>query len=366
MQNCINNITKRQLFQKDYILNNKILLTCLISLIALPQIDNYCNFNLNLIETKDPNKIANEKRAININNEKLKIYEKTDICLENLDLKEEKNMELKDIELKNYDEMEKYFKTIIETEKVNKILAKIFCSRVIKEAFEILYPKSFTFPFTNENEALEFINDNFHYVPYKSYKAEGISDKFTLEVYYFLQVRKTFYKNNMVNSEEINLIEKIFYNSNAVKANIHEMNHNFFNLLFMQSNGINDVETPRKNNIGISESEKNLESLLFKRCLYRMTLSECIYILNEKNYYKSLEEFREDFNDIKQKDLVIGKTGIFSEFNDIFNILNYELLLSNAIMINDENFNNYEENPLSYFFIDDIEDDSDVLGFPRF
>lgn len=368
MQNSINNITNRKLFQKDYINNNKILLTCLLSLIALPQNDDYCNFNLNLIESKDPDKNAKlEKYQMNISNDNEKIYEQIideDICAKNLILKTEKKLDLEEIELKNYDEIEKYFKKIIDIEKVNKLLSKIFCSNVIKEAFKILYPAFYKFPFKDQNEALEFINDNFNYVPYKSLKTGAITEKYTLEVYYFLQAKKIFFNKANLNQEKINLINKIFYNSNAIKTNTHEMNHNFHNLLFMQSNGINTIETPRKNNVDISESGKNLERLLFKRCLYRMTLSECIYILNEKNYDKTLEDFREDFNDIKDKDLQFEKNGVFSEFNNIENFINDKLLLTNSIMVSDDNYDN-DENDLSNFFIDNIEDDSDVLGFIR-
>ena len=66
-----------------------------------------------------------------------------------------------------------------------------------------------------------------------------------------------------------------------------------------------------------SKSGKNLERILFNRCLYRMNLAECLFILNEKNYNKTLEEFREGFNEIKVEDLEIDKEGIFSEFNEI-------------------------------------------------
>ena len=370
MQNCVNKILNRRLFQKDYILNNKILITSLISLISIPQQDVYCDFNLNLIESNDPEKQKNGKvneYQISFFNEKGKLYEEklnSDICFENYVLNAKEQINLKDIELKNYDEMEKNFKTIINVEKVNKFLSKIFFSNVIKEAFEILYPKYFLFPFKNENEALDFINDNFNYIPYKSLKTGGITEKFSLEVYYFLQVRKTFFNKTSLNDEDIDLIEKIFYNSNAVKTNTHEINHNFYNLLFMQSNGMNSVETPRKNNIEINESGKNLERLLFDRCLYRMTLSECMYILNEKNYEKSLEKFREDFDDIKEDYLLIEKNGIFSEFNAIFQIKDYKLLLINSIMVSDDNYDN-DDNKLKTCFIDDIEDENDVLGFIR-
>ena len=381
MKQCINKIINRGLFQKDYILNNKELLTSLISLIALPQNNEYCDFNLNLIESKNPeknidNKLEQYKNILfkdnNIyhykNNYKY-ILDLNDIkytCIDNFILRANQGtIKLDDEEIKNYDEIDKYFKQIIDIQKVNKFLSKIFCSNVIKEAFKILYPEYYLFPFDNDEEAFTFIQENFHYIPFKSSRAGAITEKFTLESYFFLQKRKIFFNEINLKKEQINLINRIFYNSNAVKTNSHEMNHNFYNILFLHSNGLNTVRTPRKNNIEQSESGKNLERLLFNRCLYRMNLAECLYILNEKNYSKTLDEFREGFNEINVNDLKIDKEGIFYEFNEFFKIKDYNLLLNGAIMVSsdsDDHYNNF----LKDSFIDNIGDENDVLGFFEF
>ena len=287
-------------------------------------------------------------------------------CIDNFVLKANKKIKLKTSETKNYDEMAKYFKNKINIEKVNEFLSKIFCSNVIKEAFKLLYPDYFLFPFTDENEAKTFIEENFHYIPYKSSKTGGITEKLTLESYYFLQKKKVFFNKNNLNKKEIILIKKIFYNSSVVKTNSHEINHNFYNLLFLHSNGLNTLKTPRKKDIEISESGKNLERLLFNRCLYRMTLAECIYLLNEKNYSKSLEKFREDFNEIKIEDLTISEEGIFVEFNEFFKIKDYRLLLNEAIMVSSDIGDEKDNNFLKCSFIDDIGDENDVLGFLEF
>ena len=367
MQSCITKVFNRKLFQKEYILNNKILLTSLVSLIALPQNDKYCDFNLNLIESKDPDIVQEELLILNFNNtnEKIKIKVSPGLCPKNMALHYTNKIGLDKSELKNYDEMEKFFKGIIDIENVNKFLSKIFCSNVMKEAFKILFPNYFSFPFNDEVEVLEFINDNFHYIPYKSYKTGGFSEKFTLETYYFLQKRDILFNKRHLTDEEIELIETIFYNGHAIRTNSYEMSHIFYHLLFMQANGINLVGTSRKNGIEISESGKNLERLLFKRVLCRMTLPECIYILNEKNYDKSLEKFRDDFNELNNVISKIEENGIFSKFNYVYKIKNYESLLLNSFMINDDCYDDDDENIFKNIFIDDIEDDSDVLGFLR-
>ena len=366
MQNAINNVFQRKLFQKEYILNDKILLTILVSLIALPLKEEYCDYNLNLIESKDPDKKQDKSLNLNVSNDYEKIEEtlSSEICLKNFVLDFKHKIISEKNELQNYDELEKFFKGIIDIENVNKILAKIFCSNVMKEAFDELYPEYFIFPFNDESEALEFIKENFHYIPYKSYKTGAISEKLTLESYFFLQIRKILFNRKDYTDNDIKLIEAVFYNGSTIKTNCHEMNHLFYDLLFLQSNGINEVETPKIYNIEISDNGKNLERLLFKRVLYRMTLPECMYILNEENYNKSLKDFRDDFNEINSYPLKIVENGIFSKFNSIYEIKNCKSLFANAIMVSDDNQDDGEIR-FENFFIDEIEDDSDVLGFLR-
>ena len=95
-----------------------------------------------------------------------------------------------------------------------------------------------------------------------------------------------------------------------------------------------------------------------------MTLPECMYILNEENYNKSLKDFRDDFNEINSYPLKIVENGIFSKFNSIYEIKNCKSLFANAIMVSDDNQDDGEIR-FENFFIDEIEDDSDVLGFLR-
>ena len=47
----------------------------------------------------------------------------------------------------------------------------------------------------------------------------------------------------ILKEEEIKLIEKLLYNANSIKINYHEMNHIFYDLLYIHSNGINPVKT---------------------------------------------------------------------------------------------------------------------------
>ena len=61
-----------------------------------------------------------------------------------------------------------------------------------------------------------------------------------------------------------------------------------------------------------------MELLLFDKKIHKITLDEALFILNEENYKKSLFEFKKDFENKNQKDLVIK--GVFSKFNDYLDI----------------------------------------------
>ena len=85
------------------------------------------------------------------------------------------------------------------------------------------------------------------------------------------------------------------------------------------------------------------------------------FILNEKNFSKTLDEFREGFNEINVNDLKIDKEGIFYEFNEFFKIKDYNLLLNEAIMISYDT-DEHNDNFLKDSFIDNIGDENDFFG----
>ena len=97
-------------------------------------------------------------------------------------------------------------------------------------------------------------------------------------------------KNIELNTDIIydinDLIKQILYHGSIIKTNIHEINHEFYNILFLLSKGFYPIETPRKKKLAERESGKNLEMLLFNRRVTKMTIQESMYILNEKNYEK--------------------------------------------------------------------------------
>ena len=100
---------------------------------------------------------------------------------------------------------------------------------------------------------------------------------------------------------------------------IHEINHSIYSLLFFMFGGYRlSFQTPRKKKLSeIREGGKYLELILFGKVINNISLKESFYLLNNKNYSKSVKEFKNGFLDLNEKDLIID--GTYSRFNGILN-----------------------------------------------
>ena len=380
MKESIKIILDKKLLYKDYFLEGNVLLTSILILIAIPQSYQNFQFNINLIESKDPNyDYKNEQKFQNLtkypennindyifkyNSKKYFLEEPstTNLCFNNFILNIEQDMKLEEFEQKTYDTMKDYFEEIIDYTKMKRFLSKIFCSKVIRQAFDILFPKHFNYPFKNENDCYEFLKQYYYFIPFKTDKTGAITEKFSLEIYYILQRRLYYIPGN--NSKEIKiLVKKIYYRGLCVKSSCHEINHEFYNLLLMHSNGQIPVETPRKQYIEEREGGKNMERLLFDKPKGKLSLKECLYLLNEKNYEKSLKDFKDGFSELKDKDIIFEKDRIFYELNEIHEAENLNEISSKGFMKCDEGDDN--SNIFTDGFIDGDENVNDVLGFIR-
>ena len=132
----------------------------------------------------------------------------------------------------------------------------------------------------------------------------------------------------------------------------------------MHSNGKIPINTPRKKFINENEGGNNMKKLLFNQKIKRISIKQCMYLLNEKNYEKSLPEFKKGFNELKKEDLKIDENdGIFKECNSILNMNNFEeISIKSNIKCNDEDINS---DYLIDSYMDDIGIDNDILGIIR-
>ena len=296
MKFCIEKIFEMKLFENPIILNDYHCLTLLILLIAIPLPEEDCKNNLKLIESfpiKNQNNIINANKILNISN---------------------------NFSILNYNQAYDAFNNIINVKKIKNFLTKVFCSNVIKQAFQILYPSYIKYPFQTEKDAENYINKHLNFVPFYSCASNGITDKFTSDTYIFLKPKR-FNTQPISKRETIELLEKILYTSGIIKTNYQELNHNFYNMFYHQENGNIPLKTPRNKNLLIKEGSRAMEKLLFGKIIESINIIEALYILDENNYNKDIYQFKKDFEnltEIKVKKEHFTIIGEFSEFNSIY------------------------------------------------
>ena len=203
MKESLKILFERKIFDKEFIINNNVLLTNILILLAIPQPKNFLEFNLNLIETEDKSykyekdlenyhfiplrKNDNKSYYMTYNNLDHILSEPSTKCVKNCVLNIKKEIELEDFEKKNYQGLKDYFNQLINFDKMITFLSKIFTSNVIREAFQYLYPEYFKFPFKNEKDCLDFLKKYYHFVPLKVNGPAGMTEKFSFEIYYILK-----------------------------------------------------------------------------------------------------------------------------------------------------------------------------------
>ena len=368
------NNLKDNIFNNYDIMNDKTKLTFILLLIVLPQDKRICNYNINLLNSKnyeDENKLikklksegfkSNDKENYyfefkNKTSEIINIKNDKSISVENVKLNVINNLNLDREELYNYEYiLNKYSSKIIQ---IKNFLGTILQSKLFKEIFGILYPNDIKYPFTSKNDVIDYLDNYLNFIPLKSLTNNGATDKFTCEVYIFLK-KKYYYIPNYffkLNEDLIKLIKELLYTTAIIKTNFHETNHNFYNYYYFSTNNSIPLKTPRKKDINLRESGRFIELLMFNQVLHRINISQALYILNENNYNKTINEFNEGFNLLKEDDLKIE--GVFHEFNLIGGFDKF-LEIDKETMISTEP--SEKINIKTDYFIE-ILDENDVLG----
>ena len=131
-----------------------------------------------------------------------------------------------------------------------------------------------------------------------------------METFIFLNddlIQPIFNEKNSKITKEQNLAQKALINGCIVIIYYHELNHNFHNYFYFSQNGRESLKTLRK-----KEGGYNMERILFGKIVSELTLGQAFYILNEKNYSKLINEFRNEFIMLKIEDF--QKDAIFEEY----------------------------------------------------
>ena len=257
-------------------------------------------------EEKD---IQIQKDEINkLNSENLKLIINNELKEDEEDFDEFKN--IKNYELYKYDAMMEYYKEFFDENKVREFISNTLASNVIKEGFKFFYGDDIRYPFLDDenkkgkDKALEFLNKYLKFIPFKFDDTSAVTNKFTMETYIFLNSRIMSPKIKKCQNIKIDhkIISKALINGAIVVINDHELNHNFHNYYYFSQNGKESLKTPRKNDIEDREGGFNMETILFGKVLNNLTLRQTLYILNEENYKKPLNQYRLDFLQLNYED----------------------------------------------------------------
>ena len=327
MQKAIKLSLERKLFENIDIIDNESKFSKLMLILLRGQDEEITIYNLNLLNEIDYTTEEKKELLLNMNKN---LFLKTTIIpgltadISNIQINQIdskfnfsniviniKNDEVfKEYELYNEEELLNYFKSKIELNKIKKFMKNILLSNCIKEAFEILYEEKYKYPFTNYDEASDYVDRYIDFIVLKDNTAKGATNKYNLQTKIFLKKCKEINPKDM--SE--NILYGCLYSALIIKIFIHELNHEFYNFYFYHSNCSIPLSTPRKDNINEREGGKLLELLLFKKTIGKIDLNQALYILNRKNYDKKLSDFSEDFQSPKESDLIIE--GEFMNLNE--------------------------------------------------
>jgi len=158
----------------------------------------------------------------------------------------------------------------------------------------------------------EFIENRLIFAPIRPFSTLTISDKISLTTVIVSKYKKVISLFDQIIFEKLKEILNI---GSYVLIEKHEVFHLLDCIPFYENNCSIPINTPRKKNYeGKSEGGEYLELLLFDKIIHNLSLSEALFLLNEKNYDKLLKEFKKDFKKLDEKDLIIE--GTFSYYND--------------------------------------------------
>ena len=270
-------------------------------------------FNYNLLTSKEIEKEDNvnefeKKTNINIDSKYKENNKFKQLCLSNIEKFQGKRCYSDKIY--NFDYYSDIHKNIYHFEKVKKFYKNILPKECFKSIYLTLFGGKY-YPFSDKDFTNKFIDTYLNFIPMKSQKFSGLTEKLTLTIDIL-----TFLPEAKCNDDiEENILKQglIILNGN------HEFGHNFVNINFFNENARIIIATPRKNTLEISEGGTYIDYALYGRILKFINLKQALYLMNEDNYDKTFLEFQKGFNNIQDEDLILK-----GEFATVFENINYE------------------------------------------
>ena len=283
----------------------------------------------------------NKDNNLVLYNDKLYIAHKYDMSIDDPVLIPLENACLKNLNNPNimHESSDKYYfnlDTLLVRNKITpyindikKFLIRIIDTNVFQQALQEIFPDYYKILVYNNNKDLkQYINERIKFYPFQNLKISGITDK--LSCYSYIPSINFQVSQKDIKIQKIN--EDTYKVGLTIVNSLHEEYHAIRVIIFFKGNNKIILFSPKriigKNNRGIDielcEGGFHIEYLLFGRAVSTLDLFECLYIMNEDNYKQDINDFRENFKNIRKivldskgdTDLIKIKNGIFKKFYD--------------------------------------------------
>ena len=326
-KNVINYIKKKDLFNAEYIISNEDKSNLLFLYLLYEKFpknydeNNLINFN-RLIQSMPVNEkdfnLINKESDIN----KLIKIDNIDTILHKYNPKQKETIciELKKVCLKNLFNPKLNRQTIVTyyyniealfedneispyISLIKEFLIKFIDTNVYKEAIKILFPEYFMCLNSNNNVEIKYyINNRIKFYPFQDLELSGNTDKLSCYSYIPTINFKTHTEDLKIENHDTYKVGLTIVNS------MHEINHANQDIIFFKENNKNLLYFPERiigvdkynNDITSKEGGISFEYILFGQMIFNIDLLQSLYILNEKNYEQSLNDFRKNFQNIRE------------------------------------------------------------------
>ena len=269
------------------------------------------NFFINMINSKTFNDKELEEKRKTFN---FKIEDDQDIVYNKEYYQHAKELCFENLNDDNYKKCEKYnFDYLIKNPPLNLYINEIKAhlklvlkSNVFNDAFKLLFGTDDYKRIYDDDMISEFV-DNIKFLPINSSYESAFIDKLTLAT--FVPTMKKII--NLDLSKDDKKITIALENGIIIAIIYHEFGHETNAVISFSENKLKNTETPRKKYLDFKEGGYYLELALFGRIIKKLSYGEVLYILNENNYNKSLEDFKKGFMQLSDQDLKIN--GLFAD-----------------------------------------------------
>ena len=188
----------------------------------------------------------------------------------------------------------------------NEIYENFINSNLLKDIFKLLYEIDII-SLNYKNLLIRLFQDNTFYFPIQNDSYAAYTNKKSFKIIIDCSVDLTNIKNHDIDEKIILFVKKAIMIVNTH----HEFGHGINVILFYINPNKNEFESPLvklKLNTNKEEITKEggrlYEYLIYGRIIKTLDLREIIYINNVNNYNKNLIEYRDDFINLQNKNLI--------------------------------------------------------------